>query len=48
MMVEVVARYQQGGISQRALADEYGIGQNTVSRWVRGIRADAVKLAVAS
>lgn len=48
LMVEVVARYRAGGVTQQALADEYGIGQNTVSRWVRGVRADAVKLRVAS
>jgi predicted XRE-type DNA-binding protein len=35
--VEVIrARYAQGGISQQALANEYGIGQVTVSHLIRG------------
>ncbi|MEV5012849.1 helix-turn-helix domain-containing protein [Streptomyces sp. NPDC055692] len=31
-------RWQQGGISQQALASEFGLGQTTVSRIVRGVR----------
>lgn len=31
----ILARWQAGGVSQQALADEFGVGQTTVSRIVR-------------
>jgi predicted transcriptional regulator len=31
---EIRDRYAAGGISQQALADEYGVRQNTISRIV--------------
>lgn len=31
-------RWAQGGVSQQALADEFGVGQTTVSRIVRGVK----------
>jgi len=34
---EIRERYGRGAVSQRALADEFGVGQTAVSRIVRGL-----------
>jgi hypothetical protein len=35
-VLEIRARYSRGGISQQALASEYGVAQMTISKIVRG------------
>jgi hypothetical protein len=37
-VLQIRARYAAGGISQRELGEEYGIGQTHVGRIVRGTR----------
>lgn len=35
---EIVAKYREGGVSQRTLAKEYGVAQMTVNRILRGVK----------
>jgi hypothetical protein len=37
MVEEIRDRYRQGGVSQERLAGEFGIGQTTISRVIRGL-----------
>lgn len=34
----ILERWEQGGVSQQTLADEFNVGQTTVSRIVRGVK----------